>query len=182
MFSANYNSKNACLPEGLLLTPPVSVGTSVLLEANGYILELPSERTYYGVRSLIRKSTMKTLLEGATPTWKAFFIDDPNEEIFLTSSCECATTKSQEEFRKSTAANLQPLLPPTILLKTDILTGGPQVVREFALIPGADPKLTGSGVRFTWRRTTYTEETSEFGREPWCLGSAGNGEEPSLVR
>lgn len=164
----NNSTRGKCELRAMVSTPPMAGGSSFTLAGDGeprsgYILDLPIRRDSFGLRFYMTAQQLKYLAQGYQPLWRSFAIDDPDEKVQLSI------------YRRG-AADWTPLpaldnvLPTRLALKTDLLFGGPQVVREYALV-SSEPVLIGRGDdaskvyiwAFTWKRTAYHEARSDFG-------------------
>lgn len=164
----NNSIEGKCRIRAVVSAPPMAGGSFFTLAGtaeprSGYILDLPIMRDTYGLRFYMTAQQLRMLAQGYQPLWRSFAIDDPEEKIQLTI------------YRRGVAewtpiANLSGVLPNHIGLKTDLLFGGPQVIREFALTSD-QPQLIGRGDdaskiyiwAFTWKRNAYRESKSDFG-------------------
>jgi len=164
----NNSIGGKCALRAMVSSPPMAGGSSFTLAGDGeprsgYILDLPIKRDTFGLRFYMTAQQLKQLAQGYEPLWRSYAIDDPEERIQLS-----IYRRGAAEWKP--IANLNQFLPSHITLKTDLLFGGPQVVREFALTSDK-PQLIGRGDdaskvyiwAFTWTRTAYRETKSDFG-------------------
>jgi hypothetical protein len=163
--------KGGCVLRGSIGTAPIVGSVGLSLDQLGYYLDLPADRDdFFSLRFNVQKATLKYLALGESPTWKGFFIDDPQETIEMSVSCNAAICKTPEEaadFKKAEMERIKDFIPQKIALRTDLLLGGPQVVREFAY-QGVNPKVNGpTTLPFYWKRTAYKEQRSVYGGAPW---------------
>ena len=132
----------------------------------GYILDLPLKFSAFGpdgfgMQFYMTGETIKGFTQGDLPQWRSFAIDDPKESIQLEVTRKGGEWRSNPEFEE--------LLPQRLALTTDLMSGGPKVVREFELVSKV-PREYGrgddaSGIitwAFTWRRIHYGEEKSDL--------------------
>jgi len=132
----------------------------------GYILDLPAKGNAsggdaFGLRFYLAGDVVREFAQGDLPQWKAFAIDDPNESIQLQLS-----RKGKEWV---SIPNFEELLPQHLTVATDLMVGGPKIVRQFELV-SKTPRQIARGDdasetfvwAFTWRRNRYSEEKSEF--------------------
>jgi len=129
----------------------------------GYILDLPIQRDTFGLRFYMTGEEVKDVAQGYSPQWRSFAIDDPKESIQL----ELTRKKSQ---RWLPIPDFQELLPSRFTLTTDLMVGGPKIVREFELVSNTPRQVArgddASGTfvwAFTWHRVRYGVEKSTFG-------------------
>lgn len=138
-------------------------------EQAGYYLDIPEPptRDYFDLRFNLNKRSLKYLGGDEAPTWGAFALKDQNgEHITLALICEaCKTPESIEKFKETEMQRIKPFIPQEITLKTDVLWGGAQVVRKFAL--SETDYGSSSGIHVRWNRVKYTEESSYWGGGPW---------------
>jgi len=132
----------------------------------GYILDLPLKGNAFGwdafgLRIYMTGEAVKEFAQGDLPRWKSFAIDDPNESIQL------ELTRKGKEWQS--IPNFEELLPQRLTMTTDLMVGGPKIVREFELVSKTPRQVArgddASGTfvwAFTWRRIRYSEEKSEF--------------------
>ncbi len=139
----------------------VLTGPSGRRPRHAYILDVPITRDVFTVRFFMNGAELKQLTEGYSPPWKSFAIDNAKEVLRL------------QIYRKGAVQwvglpQLEQFLPDRITLKTDLLYGGPKIVREYKLISRI-PQQIGRGDAsqifiwaFTWQPVRYAEEHSEF--------------------
>jgi hypothetical protein len=115
----------------------------------------------FGLRIYMTGEAVKEFAQGDLPRWKSFAIDDPNESIQL------ELTRKGKEWQS--IPNFEELLPQRLTMTTDLMVGGPKIVREFELVSKTPRQVArgddASGTfvwAFTWRRIRYSEEKSEF--------------------
>ena len=140
----------------------VLTGPSGRRPRHAYILDVPITRDVFTVRFFMNGTELKQLTEGYSPPWKSFAIDNAKEVLRL------------QIYRKGAVQwvglpQIEQFLPDRITLKTDLLYGGPKIVREYKLISRI-PQQIGRGDdasqifiwAFTWQPVRYAEEHSEF--------------------
>jgi hypothetical protein len=127
----------------------------------GCILDLPAQGNVFGFRMYMTGQDVKEFAQGDLPQWKSFAIDDPNESIQL------ELTRKGKEWVP--IPGFEELLPQRLTLTTDLMVGGPKIVREFELV-SKNPRQVARGDdasrtfvwAFTWRRIQFSETKSEF--------------------
>jgi hypothetical protein len=140
----------------------VLTGPSGKWPRHAYILDVPITRDAFAVRLFMNGIEMKQLTEGYSPPWKSFAVNDAKDVLRL------------QIYRKGAAhwvalQELERFLPDKIMLTTDLMYGGPKIVREYKLVSHV-PQQTGRGDdasqifiwAFTWQPIRYAEEHSEF--------------------
>lgn len=132
----------------------------------GYILDLPVKgdafgQNAFGFRIYLTGEAVKDFAQGDLPRWRSFAIDDPNESLQL------ELTRKGDKWLS--IPNFEKLLPQRLTLTTDLMAGGPKIVREYELVSKTPRQVArgddASGAFiwvFTWRRIGYSEEKSEF--------------------
>jgi hypothetical protein len=95
------------------------------------------------------------------PQWRSFAIDDPKESIQL------ELTRKGKDWQSM--PNLEALLPQRLTVTTELMVGGPKIVREFELVSKVPRQIArgdnASGTfvwAYAWRRIRYSEEKSKF--------------------
>jgi hypothetical protein len=162
----NSPSGGACIVGASVSTPPMTGGAGFALTGDGfsprhaYILDLPIWNDTFSIRFFVSAGELRALSQGYSPLWRSFAINDPDETLQL------------EINRKGGApwlplAHLNELLPRRVTLRTDLLYGGPQIVRDYRLASNTPRQVSrGDGTStwaFTWKRTHYGEQRSIFG-------------------
>jgi hypothetical protein len=81
----------------------------------------------------------------------------------------CVADYTRKGEKWSSIPNFEELLPQRLTLTTDLMVGGPKIVREFELVSKIPRQFArgddASGMfvwAFTWRRIRFSEENSEF--------------------
>jgi hypothetical protein len=165
----NNAVNGSCVLGASLLTPPATGAVGFILVGDGswphhhYTLDLPVWNDRFGIRIFVSREELVGLGKGYSPLWRSFAIDDPEETLQL------QVHKKGSQWTALT--ELDQVIPSRIRLKTDLLFGGPQIVREYRLVSTV-PRQVARGDDasqtffwgFTWRRTRYAEERSAFGR------------------
>jgi hypothetical protein len=164
----NNATNGMCSIHATLATPPMTGGPGFILNGPGYsprhayILDLPIWNNTFGIRVGMNSEELKELFQGYSPLWKSFAIDDPKESLQL-------QIHRKGALRWTPLDHLTDFLPPEITLNTELLYGGPLVVRKYKLVSNT-PRYTSRGDdasqvftwSFTWQRKYYGVERGSF--------------------